>query len=64
MISLPVHYWIGLVEAGKVFLVRGDWNIPFIKEASEFPQGSHDDQVDCISGGYTMLKGQQKLWLV
>lgn len=56
--------WIGLVEAGKVFLVRGDWNIPFIKEASEFPQGANDDQVDCVSGGYTMLKGQQKLWLV
>ncbi len=55
--------WIGLAEAGKVFLVRGDWNIPFIKEASEFPSGSHDDQVDGISGGYALLKGAKRVWI-
>ncbi len=53
--------WIGLTEAGKVFLVRGDWNIPFIKEASEFPNGPHDDQVGCISGGYTLLSSARKI---
>jgi len=56
--------WIGLAEAGKVFLVRGDWNIPFIKEASEFPRGANDDQVDGVSGAYIMRKGQKPVWLV
>ena len=56
--------WNGLVEAGKVFLVRGEWNIPFIKEASEFPRGANDDQVDGVSGAYIMLKGQKPVWLV
>ena len=56
--------WIGPVEAGKVFLVRGEWNIPFIKEASEFPRGANDDQVDGVSGAYIMLKGQKPVWLV
>jgi len=53
--------WIGLTEAGKVFLVRGDWIIPFIKEASEFPDGANDDQVDAVSGGYILLKGAKRI---
>jgi predicted phage terminase large subunit-like protein len=41
--------WSNRAEAGKVFLVRGAWNDEFIAEASTFPNGRHDDQVDAAS---------------
>jgi predicted phage terminase large subunit-like protein len=45
-------------EAGNVYLVRGPWNDAFLKELEQFPEGSHDDQVDGLSGGYTVLTGR------
>lgn len=42
-------------EAGEVYLVRGMWNVPFIDEADLFPMGAHDDQVDSVSGAYSVL---------
>ena len=47
--------WIALVEQGKVFLVRGEWNVPFIQEAAAFPDSKNDDMVDAVSGVYSML---------
>lgn len=41
--------WAPLAEAGKIALVRGPWNDEFIAEASAFPRGSHDDQIDAVS---------------
>lgn len=35
-------------EAGKVFLLRGEWNRAFLDEVAEFPHGRHDDQVDAL----------------
>jgi len=42
-------------QAGNVKLVRGPWNVAFLDEAESFPQGSHDDQVDAVSGGRAKL---------
>lgn len=42
-------------EFGKVKLLRGAWNIGFINELSQFPDGKHDDQVDAAAGAYNHL---------
>lgn len=42
-------------EAGNVKLVMGAWNKAFLDEAEAFPDGKHDDMVDCATGGFTML---------
>ena len=44
-----------IFEAGNIFLVRAEWNGPYLAELGEFPAGAHDDQVDGTSGGYAML---------
>jgi len=49
------------VEAGRVVLVRGPWNGPFLDEMEGFPQGGHDDQVDGASGGYHALAADAEL---
>lgn len=40
---------------GKVYLVSGPWVADFIREASEFPKGAHDDQIDTVTGGMQMI---------
>lgn len=42
-------------NAARLKLVRGVWNRAFIDELSVFPSGTHDDQVDALSGAYEML---------
>jgi predicted phage terminase large subunit-like protein len=41
-------------ESGKIRLVKGAWNEPFIQEMCEFDTGDHDDQVDAASGSNKM----------
>jgi predicted phage terminase large subunit-like protein len=43
-----------IFEAGNVHLIRGDWNQAFLDECADFPAGAHDDQVDGMSGGWSM----------
>ena len=40
---------------GRVHLVVGDWNQPFVGETNVFPGGGHDDQVDAAAGAYNHL---------
>jgi predicted phage terminase large subunit-like protein len=42
-------------EAGNVKLVRGLWNDDFLRVLENFPAGSHDDEVDALSGAYDRL---------
>jgi len=49
--------WATRIEDQKVFMVRGPWNDTFVAEALSFPGGTHDDQVDGVSGGWQMLPG-------
>lgn len=44
-------------EAGNVKILRGPWNEDFFKELENFPEGSHDDQVDVLSGAFNELCG-------
>lgn len=43
------------VEAENVKLIRGAWNKDFLSELENFPDGSHDDQVDALSGAFNMF---------
>lgn len=42
-------------EAGNIKLVRGKWINAFLDEAELFPNGSHDDQIDALSGALADL---------
>lgn len=42
-------------EAGNVKLVEGPWIGDFLDEAEAFPLGSHDDQLDAVSGAFSVL---------
>jgi hypothetical protein len=42
-------------EQGKLAIVRGGWNLAFVDQLCSFPEGQHDDMVDAVSGGLTML---------
>lgn len=42
-------------EARNIKMVEGRWNDDFIKELENFPEGSHDDIVDALSGAFGML---------
>ncbi|MGB7749300.1 MAG: phage terminase large subunit [Verrucomicrobiia bacterium] len=50
------------VEAGNVRLIRGLWNDDFLRELENFPTGRHDDAVDALSGGHTILSEQSGGW--
>jgi len=44
-------------ERGDVKIVNGPWVEAFLDELAAFPNGSHDDQVDAVVGGYEGLQG-------
>jgi predicted phage terminase large subunit-like protein len=50
--------WNLRAKAGKVFLVRGPWNLEFIRVATSFsPTCRHDDEIDMVSGAVQMISG-------
>jgi predicted phage terminase large subunit-like protein len=49
-------------EAGKLKLIRGNWISDFLDEATSFPHGQHDDQIDSVSGAFGMLKEPRKIY--
>lgn len=54
---LRAHPWLHLLEAGRVVLVRGEWNRAFVSELANFPDGKHDDMVDALSIARDTLLG-------
>jgi len=52
--------WNALAEEGRVYLVRGAWNKDFIDEATSFPAGTHDDQIDAVSIAVKMLREEKR----
>lgn len=56
--------WLGQAEAGNVKLIRGPWVEAFLDEVEEFPLGSHDDQVDAVSGAFQMLMQQRPAFIL
>jgi len=55
--------WASRAESGKVFIVNGNWTADFLDEVAMFPQGKHDDYVDSVSGGLSVVFGGGKLLL-
>jgi len=49
-------------EAGNIKLLRGAWIGEFLDEVEAFPNGSHDDQVDAMSGAFEQVVGPR--WVV
>lgn len=47
--------------AGRVFLVRGDWNAEYVDELRGFPSGTYKDQVDASSRAFAELVGANQL---
>lgn len=46
----------GVIESGNVYLPEGaDWLDEFIDEFASFPNGAHDDEVDCCSQALNRL---------
>jgi predicted phage terminase large subunit-like protein len=43
-------------DAGNFKLLRAPWNSAFLDELEAFPVGSHDDQVDALSGAFAQLR--------
>lgn len=43
-----------IFEAGHVHVLRGSWNMDWLQEVKEFPNGKHDDQVDNFTAGYVL----------
>jgi predicted phage terminase large subunit-like protein len=51
-----VHAVTPLIESGRVYLpTDAPWYDDFIEETLQFPSGTHDDQVDCLSMGLDIL---------
>ena len=47
--------WLVQAQAGNVKLLRGEWNRAFLDEATAFPHGEHDDQIDAVSHAFAAL---------
>ncbi len=47
------------VNAGKMLMVRAAWNRAYLDELAIFPNGGHDDQVDCSSGGWGVIAARK-----
>ena len=41
-------------EAGNIKFLRGHWNEDFFRELENFPESTHDDIVDSLSGAFLM----------
>lgn len=53
--------FLAAVEAGRVWLIRAEWNQAFEDEYDSFPAVDHDDQIDTCGIGYTKLSGNKLL---
>lgn len=48
------------IAAGNVALLRAPWNATLLDELEEFPNGSHDDQVDALSRAVNEMYGLKR----
>lgn len=46
-------------EAGNIKVLRAPWNEDFFRELENFPDGTHDDIVDALSGAFFMQIGNK-----
>jgi len=50
-----------LFEAGNIYMVKAPWNSDFIDECAVFPNGIHDDMVDCVAMLYHIFKKKPRV---
>jgi predicted phage terminase large subunit-like protein len=43
------------VQAGNVFILKGEWNDMYLSELESFPESKHDDMVDASSDAFNKL---------
>ena len=43
------------------YIVHGPWNTDFLAELEQFPNGTHDDQVDAVSVLWEATHRQKKI---
>jgi len=48
------------VNIGGFSMQRAPWNMAFREELASFPNGSHDDQVDALSGAFSVVGLQSR----
>jgi predicted phage terminase large subunit-like protein len=53
--------WFTKINDGMFFVVRGTWNQNFFDELEQFPNGSHDDQIDAMTVLWEMTRKRQVL---
>lgn len=51
------------VNAGRVLMVRANWNRELLDELAYFPSSAHDDIVDSLSGAYAMLDNRVDVFM-
>jgi len=47
---MRANYWFAPASKGHVWLLKGDWNEPFLDQVDVFADGEYDDRVDSTSG--------------
>jgi len=58
---IRVHGISPIVETGRVYLPTGaNWVEDFLNEIEAFPNGAHDDRVDCLTGLIRVLETAKK----
>ncbi len=53
--------FIAAAESGKIKVLKRKWTEDFLNEFDDFPDGTHDDQVDTVAIGYNVLLGTKML---
>ena len=47
---MRANIWFKEASQGIVYLIKGNWNEPFLDVVDVFPDGLYDDEVDSASG--------------
>lgn len=47
--------WFAEAERGLFYMVKGEWNTGFLEQLGNFPEGTHDDRVDSVSGARAII---------
>jgi predicted phage terminase large subunit-like protein len=53
--------WMPKIDGGQFYMVEGDWNAEFVDELEQFPNGTHDDQIDAVTVAHAALKNSRRL---
>lgn len=52
---MRANVWFAEASQGHFYMVRGNWNGPFLDQLGSFPIGRHDDKIDSVSGARVAL---------